>query len=108
MNPVSQSLKAIMPELSSRFTNLHSDINGHQNISMDFLCSNFRKINDNIVTVQNDVARTATVSNIRKNSSIAQVIKDVLIYLSHYHMRSLIPLTRWLMQIHTKHKICTT
>ena len=32
---------------------------------MDFLCSNFRQINDNVVTVKNDVARTTTVSDMQ-------------------------------------------
>ena len=43
VNPVSQSLKSVMPEISSQVANLHSDINGHQNTSMYFLCSNFFK-----------------------------------------------------------------
>ena len=43
VNPVSQSLKSVMLEISSQVTNLHSDINGHQNTSMYFLCSNFFK-----------------------------------------------------------------
>ena len=33
---------------------------------MDFLCSNFFQINDNIVTVKNDFARTTTISDMRK------------------------------------------
>ena len=52
MNPVPQSLKAALPELSSQLTNLKYDVNGHQKTSMDFLCSNFCQINDNIVTVK--------------------------------------------------------
>ena len=43
-NPVSQSLKALLPEISSRLSNLHSDVNGRQNISMNFLCSGFFKL----------------------------------------------------------------
>ena len=50
VNPVSQSLKAVLPELSSQVTNFHSDINGHQNTSMDFLRYNFCQINDNVTT----------------------------------------------------------
>ena len=50
VNPVSQSLKAVLPELPIQVTNLHSDINGHQKTSMDFLRSKFLQINDNITT----------------------------------------------------------
>ena len=66
VNTVSQSLKAVFLELSRQLTNLHSYVNSHQNTSMDFLCSNFRQINDNAVTVKNDVACTATVSDMEK------------------------------------------
>ena len=65
LNHVSQSLKAILPEISGQLTNLHSYVNGPQKTSMDFLCSNFRQINDNIVTVKNYVAHTTTVSDIQ-------------------------------------------
>ena len=80
VNPVSQSLKDVHPELSSKLTNLHSDVNGHQKNSMGYLSSNFRQINDNVVTLKNDVARTTTVSDMQFFSSIAQVLKKVLIY----------------------------
>ena len=50
VNPVSHSLKSVLTEVSSQLTNLHSDINGHQNTSMDFLLSNFFQINDNVTT----------------------------------------------------------
>ena len=63
VNPVSQSLKDVLPELSSQLTNLHSDVNDHQNTSRDFLCSNFHQNNNNVVTVKNDVARTTTISD---------------------------------------------
>ena len=56
VNQLSQSLKAVMSYLSSKLTNLHYDVNGHQNTSMLFMCYNFRQINDNVVTVKNDVA----------------------------------------------------
>ena len=48
VNPVSQSMKAVLTEHSIQVTNLNSDVNGHQNTSMDFLCSNFCQINDNV------------------------------------------------------------
>ena len=83
VNPVSQSLKDILPELSIQLTNFHSDVNGHQNTSMDFLYSNFRQINDNVVTVKNDVAGTTTVSDMQFFSSISQGLKEVLIRLGH-------------------------
>ena len=83
MNPVSQSLKDVLIELSSQLTNLQSDVNYHQNTSMDFLCSNFCQINDNVVTVKNDVARIKTVSDMQHFSSIAQGLKDVLIHHNH-------------------------
>ena len=41
----------------------------------------------------------------KKDSSIAQGLKEVIIYLNHYQTRSLIPVTRWLMWIHPKHQI---
>ena len=50
---------------------------------MDFLCSGFRQINDNVVTVKNDVARTTTVSDMQKKTSIAQGLKEVIIHLNH-------------------------
>ena len=75
VNPVYQSMKAVLTELSIQVTNLHSDINGHQNTSIDFLCSNFRQINDNVVTAKNDVSRTTTVSDMQFFSSIAQGMK---------------------------------
>ena len=63
VNTASQSLKDVITELSSQITNLKYDDNGHQNNSIDFLCSNFCQINDNAVTVKNDVARNTTVSD---------------------------------------------
>ena len=68
MNPVSQSFKAVLPELSSHITNLHSDVNGHQNTSMDFPCSNFHQINDN-------VACTTTVSDMQDFQVFLKVSK---------------------------------
>ena len=65
VNPVSQSLNDVLTELSSQLTNLHFDVNSHQNISMDFLCSNFRQINDSVVTVKYDIAYTTTVSDMQ-------------------------------------------
>ena len=67
VNPVSQSMKAVLTEHSIQVTNLNSDVNGHQNTSMDFLCSNFCQINDNVVTVKNDVSRTTNVSDMQNN-----------------------------------------
>ena len=52
LNPVSQSLMAVLLEISTQVTSLHYDINGHLNTSTDFLCSNFHQINDNVVTVK--------------------------------------------------------
>ena len=49
-NPVSQSLKDVLPEILSQATNLHSDINGHQKTSMGFLSSNFLQSNYNVTT----------------------------------------------------------
>ena len=73
VNTVSQSLKDVVPYLPSKLTNLHSDINGHQNTSMDFLCFNFFQINNNVVTVKNDVARPKNVSDMQKNQSLLKV-----------------------------------
>ena len=67
VNPVTQSLKSLLTELSIQLTNLHSDVDDHQNTSMDYLSFNFRQIDDNVVTVKNDVARTITVSDMQKN-----------------------------------------
>ena len=50
---------------------------------MDFLCSNFHQINDNVVTVKNYVARTITVSDMQKRLGISQGLKEVLIHLNH-------------------------
>ena len=72
---------------------------------MYYLSSNFRQINDNFVTVKNAVARTTTISDIQKKSSIAQGLKEVLIHLNHWQTKALIIVTRWLMQIHPKHQI---
>ena len=75
VNPVYQSTKAVLTELSIQVTNLYSDINGHQNTSIDFLCSNFHQINDTVVTAKNNVSRTTTVSDMQFFSSIAQGMK---------------------------------
>ena len=72
MNPVSSSLKSVLPELSSQLTNLHSDVNGRQKTRMDFLCSNFHQINNNVVTVKK-VARTKTVSDMQKKQVFLKV-----------------------------------
>ena len=64
-----------MLELSIQITNFQSDVNDHQNISIDFLSSNFFQTNDNVVTVKNDVARTTNFSDMQLFSSIAQGIK---------------------------------
>ena len=66
VNHVSKSQKDVLTEFSSQVNKFHYDINGHQNTSMDFLCSNFRQINDNVVTVKNDVDRTTNVSYMQK------------------------------------------
>ena len=58
-------------------------MNDHQNTSMNFLCSNFRQLKDNIVTVKNNVAHTTTVSDMQFFSSIAQGTREVLIHLNH-------------------------
>ena len=63
VNVVSQSLNSVLTELSSKLANLHSDVNGHQKTSMDFLYPNFRQIYDNVVNVENYVARTKNVSD---------------------------------------------
>ena len=73
VNTVSHSLRDVLPENSSQVTNLHSDINSHQKTSMDFLCYNFFQINDNVVTVKNDVACTTTVSDMQKNQVLIKV-----------------------------------
>ena len=85
MNPVSKSLNDILPELSSQVTNLHSDINSHQNTSMNFLFSKFHQINDNVVTVKNDVAFTTNIIDMRNNFkyfSIYEIGYNSLEYLS--------------------------
>ena len=63
VDPVSQSLKAVLPEIIYQLTNLHSAINGNQNTSMDILCYNLFLINDNVVTMKNEVAHTTPVSD---------------------------------------------
>ena len=75
LNPVPQSLKGVLTEFSFQLTNFHYDVNGHQKTSMDLLCSNFRQINDNVVTVKNDVARTTTVGDMKCFSNTAQGLK---------------------------------
>ena len=75
---------------------------------MDFLCSKFRQINNNVVTVKNYVARTKTVSYMRFFPVIAQGMKEVIIHLNQYQMRALIPVTRWVMIMHMKHQIWKT
>ena len=67
VNLVSQSLKALLSELSSLLNNLHYDFNVHQKKSMDFMCSNSCKINDNVVTMKNDDSRTKTVIDMQNN-----------------------------------------
>ena len=83
VNPVSNSLNSVLPELSIQLTNLHSDVNGQQNTIMYVLCSNFRQINDNVFNVKNDVACTETVSDMQFFSSIAQGLIEVLIHTEH-------------------------
>ena len=61
------------------------------------MCYNFRQINDNVVTVKNNVASTTTVSDMKFFTSISQCLKEGLINLNHYQTRLLIPVTRWLM-----------
>ena len=82
MNIVYQSLKAVLPEISSQLTNLHSGVNCHQNTSMDYLCSNFHQIKDNFITVKNYNYRTTTFSDTHF-SSIAQGLKEIIIHLNH-------------------------
>ena len=65
VNPVYQSLRSVLPEILSQLANLHSHINGPQNTSMDFLCSNIPQVNDNVVVVKSDVTCTKTVSNMQ-------------------------------------------
>ena len=65
VNPVSKYLKDALSEVSSQATNLHSDINRHQNTSMDFLHSNFPQIYDNVATIEDDVACTTTFSDMQ-------------------------------------------
>ena len=43
VNPVFQSLKAVLTELSSQLTNLQYDVNGHQKTSMCFCVLTFVK-----------------------------------------------------------------
>ena len=47
VDPVSWSIKVVLPELSIQVTKFHSDINVHQKTRMDFLRSKFRQSNDN-------------------------------------------------------------
>ena len=108
VNPLFHSLKDIIPELSIQLTNFHSDVNGHQNTSMDFLCSNFLQINDNVVTVKMMFLVLHLSVICKKFSSIDQGFKYVLIHLNHYNTRALIPVTRWSMQINPKHQSWTT
>ena len=83
VNTVSQSQKAVLPELSINVTNLYYEINDHQNTSMDFLCSNFCQINDNIVTVKMMliILQLSVVCNCF--SGIAQGLKEILNHLNH-------------------------
>ena len=48
---------------------------------MDFLCSNFCQINDNVVTVKNDVAHTTAVSYMQKKIIIGSNSPEPL---AHY------------------------
>ena len=64
VNLLSQSMEAVIRELSSQLTNLYFDVNIHQRTSMAYLSSN----NDNIVTLIKYVACITAVSDI-KNSS---------------------------------------
>ena len=50
---------------------------------MNFLYSDFRQINDNVVTMKNDVAHTTTVSDMQF-SSIYKGLEEVLVHLNHY------------------------
>ena len=83
VNPVSHSLKSVLTELSSQITNLHSDVNGRQKSSIYFLCSNFHKSNDIVVTVKYDVARTTTVNDMQFFSIFPKGLKEVIIHLKH-------------------------
>ena len=65
VNPVYLSLNSLLPELSIKLANLHSDVNGHQKTIIDFLCSNFRQINDIVITAKNDFSRSTTVSDMQ-------------------------------------------
>ena len=75
VNPVSQSLKAALPELSSQLYNLHSDVNGHHKTSMDYLSSNSFQINDNDLTVKNDVRirKSKTLFYTKNNLSVVVI-----------------------------------
>ena len=83
VNPVSPSLNAVLSEISSQLTNFYSDVSGHQNTSMDFMCYKFFQINDNVVTKKMMllVLQLSVICNFF--SSIAQSLKEVLIYLNH-------------------------
>ena len=76
-------MKSVLPELSIQLTNFHSDVNGHQKTSLDFLCFKFHQISYNAVTVKNDVSCTTTVSDMQTFLSISQGLKDVIIHLNH-------------------------
>ena len=65
VNTVYQSLKTVLPELSSQINIFQSEVNGHQKTNIDFLCSNFHQINDNVATMKNDVAQTTTISDMQ-------------------------------------------
>ena len=83
VNPVSKYLKDVLSEVSSQATNLHSDINRHQNTSMDFLHSNFFQINDNvtptlIITTLNQSKMVNTI-----NIPLKYVRKGILACFKH-------------------------
>ena len=59
---------------------------------MDFLNSNFLQINNTFITVKNDVTCTTTVSDMQKQSSIAQVLKYVMIQLKPSSYDSIDPI----------------
>ena len=67
VNLVSQSLKALLSELSSLLAYLYYNDNVHQKNSTGFLSSNFCQINDNVVTMKNDDSRTKTVIDMQNN-----------------------------------------
>ena len=67
VNLVSQSLKALLSEISSLLAYLYYNVNVHQKNSTGFLCSNFCQINDNVVTMKNDDSRTKTVIDMQNN-----------------------------------------